>query len=86
MIASILVLAMAAHAQDSSPIVVEGQKPPAEDRKVCRTERETGSRVVKQICRSPNEQRQADVQARNKLNLGNQSPNGPDAFVPPPPE
>lgn len=86
MIASILALAMAAQAQETSPIIVEGQKPPAEDRKVCRTERETGSHMIRKVCRSANEQRQADVQASNKLKLGNRSTKAPDAFVPPPAE
>lgn len=86
MIASILALAMAAQAQQSAPIVVEGQKPPAEDRKVCRTERETGSHMVRQVCRSANEQAQADVAAGNKLKLGNRSTKAPDAFVRPPGE
>jgi hypothetical protein len=90
MIASILAFAVAAQAQTGAqpqtpPIIVEGEKP-AEDKKVCRNVRETGSHRVKQVCRSAIEQRQADIQARNIIKMGNRSPNAPEAFVPPPPE
>lgn len=88
MIASILAMTMAAQAPEAAPappIVVEGQKP-AEEKKVCRNVRETGSHMIKRVCRSAVEQRQTDVQARNTLKLGNRSPNPPEAFVPPPAE
>ena len=86
MIASILAMALAAEAQEAPqppPVVVEGQKP-AGDKKVCRNVRETGSHMFKRVCRSANEQRQADIQARNVLKMGNRDPNAPEAFVPPP--
>ena len=86
MIASILAMAMAAGAQEvpqPPPVVVEGQKP-AGDKKVCRNVRETGSHMFKRVCRSANEQRQADIEARNVLKMGNRDPNAPEAFVPPP--
>ena len=90
MIASMLALAFAVQAQSGAqpqgpPIVVEGEKP-ADEKKVCRNVRETGSHRVKQVCRSAAEQRQADIQARNTIRMGNRSPNAPEAFVPPPPE
>ena len=88
MIASILALAVAGQAQAPAqspppPIVVEGEKPEA-DKKVCRSVRETGSHMFKRVCRSATEQRQADIQARNTIKMGNRDPNAPEAFVPPP--
>jgi hypothetical protein len=38
----------------------------------CRTQRVTGTRMIKKICRTPAQQRQADLDARNKLRLGTQ--------------
>ena len=38
----------------------------------CRTQRATGSRVVKKICKSVEQQRQDDRQARAKLRMGTQ--------------
>lgn len=38
----------------------------------CRTERVTGSRVVKRTCRTAEQQRQADLDARNKMRLQTQ--------------
>ena len=84
MIASILAFAFAAQAQvqaPAPPIVVEGERP-APDKKVCRNVRETGSHMMKKVCRSPTEQRQADIQARNALKMGNRDPNAPEAFLP----
>ena len=86
MIASILAFALAAQAQaqvPAPPIVVEGEKPNA-DKKVCRNIRETGSHMMKRVCRSATEQRQADTQARNTLKMGNRDPNAPEAFLPSP--
>lgn len=84
MIASILAFALAAQAQaqiPAPPIVVEGEKP-APDKKVCRNVRETGSHMMKRVCRSATEQRQADTKARSALQLGNRDPNAPEAFLP----
>ncbi|HET9397744.1 MAG TPA: hypothetical protein VFO45_02900 [Sphingomicrobium sp.] len=36
----------------------------------CRTVRVTGTRIFKKVCRSPEQQRQADLEARNKLRMG----------------
>ena len=83
MIVSILALAIAVQeAPASPPIVVEGEKP-AEQKKVCRNVRETGSHMFKRVCRSAVEQKQIDTQARNTLKMGNKDPNAPEAFLPP---
>ena len=39
----------------------------------CRTERVTGTRMVKRICRTAEQQRQADLEARDKLKMGSHS-------------
>ena len=81
MLASLLSIAFAAAAQQEPPIVVEGQRP--KEKAVCRTERETGSRMVKQICRTPTEQKQVNLKARNALRLGNASNEPTEVFLPP---
>lgn len=81
MLASLLVLATAA-LQEDRPIVVEAERP-ASEKRVCRTERSTGSRVVKQVCKTATEQRKDDQDAQNKLRLGNRSNRPPDAFKSP---
>ena len=48
----------------------------------CRTERVTGSRMVKRICRTPDQQRKADLEARDKLKMGAHS-QSTDAFKAP---
>ena len=78
LVTSFLVAALVA-AQDQ-PIIVEA---PAKEAKVCRTERSTGSRVVKQVCKSAAEQKKDDQDARNKLGMGNRSNRPPEAFTPP---
>jgi len=87
MLTTILALAIAAQAQPASetpPIVVEGEKP-AEQKKVCRNVRETGSHMFKRVCRSAVEQKQIDQQARNTLKMmGNKDSKTPEAFPPPP--
>lgn len=82
MIAPLLFIAAAATVQDNPPIVVESTKP-AEEKKICRTVRETGSRRVKQVCKTVAEQKQDDLDARNKLGLGNRSNRPPDTFKAP---
>ena len=77
MFATMMMLAAAALQQDP-PIIVEGQK--LRERPVCRTERQTGSRVVRQICRTPTEQLQADLDARNKMRLGTSSTQPTETF------
>ena len=83
MFATMIFLASAAIQQDTPaavepPVVVEGQK--LREKPVCRTERQTGSRVVRQVCRTPTEQRQADLDARNKIRLGTSSTQPTEAF------
>jgi len=86
MLASLLFAAAIAQASpaatDNPPVVVEGIKP-AEEKKVCRTVRETGSRMVKQVCRTPAQQRQDDQDAKNKLGLGSRSNTPPATFTAP---
>ena len=43
----------------------------------CRTERVTGSRMVKKVCRTAEQQRQADLQDRTKLRMGSHSQTTP---------
>ena len=81
MLAPLLSIALAAAAQQEPPIIVEGERP--KEKAVCRTERETGSRVVKQICRTPTEQKQTNLKARTTLMLGNRSNEPTEAFVRP---
>ena len=83
MFATMIFLASAAIQQEipvvvEPPVVVEGQK--LREKPVCRTERQTGSRVVRQICRTPTEQRHADLDARNKIRLGSSSTQPTEAF------
>ena len=83
MLAIMMILGAAAIQQErpaaiEPPVIVEGQK--LRERPVCRTERQTGSRVVRQICRTPTEQRQADLDARNKMRLGTSSTQPTEAF------
>ena len=82
MIASILLLALAGQAQAPTPaeppIVVEGKKD-----QNCRLTRETGSRLMKKICRTSDEQRAIDMRARAVLKLGNINPNNPNNSPPP---
>jgi hypothetical protein len=59
------------------PVVVDA---PAQPKRVCRSERSTGSRVVKQICRTAADHAKEDLAAKNKLRLGNQAKGPPDAF------
>ena len=68
-----------ASAPENPPIVVEGEKSTPE-KKVCRTERETGSRMVKRICVTPSESRQVQLQDRAKLRLGNTSTQPTEVF------
>jgi hypothetical protein len=77
MLESLLFIAAATAAMDQ-PIVVEA--PAVEAKKVCRTERSTGSRVVKQVCKSAAEMAKDELDSKNKLRLGNQGNRPPDAF------
>lgn len=79
MIGSLLLVA-AFVAQDQ-PVVVETQRPP-EQKKICRTERSTGSRVVKQVCKTEAERQKEQQDASSALGMGNRSTRPPDAFKP----
>lgn len=81
MLAPLLWIALAVQAEQEPPIIVEGERP--KEKVVCRTERETGSRMVKQICRTPTEQRQVNLKAQNVLRLGNASSEPTEVFVKP---
>lgn len=83
MFATVMILAAAALQQEppvqqEPPIIVEGER--LGEKPICRTERQTGSRLVRQICRTPTEQRQADLEARNKMRLGTSSTQPTEAF------
>jgi hypothetical protein len=67
---------------ENPPILVEGSKAP-EEKKVCRTVRETGSRRVKQVCRTAAQQRQDDLEAKNKLGMGNRTTSPTETFKAP---
>jgi hypothetical protein len=77
-----LILLAAVTAQQEPPIVVEGEKSVV-DKPVCRTERSTGSRVVKQVCKTAEQLQKDDEAARNKLRMGNQSTRPTEAFKAP---
>ena len=81
MLASTLFLAAALAWQENPPVVVEAEKPAEEQ--VCRTVRETGSRRVKNVCKTAAQQKQDDLDARNKLGLGNRTNRPTEAFKPP---
>jgi hypothetical protein len=49
---------------------------------VCRTERSTGSRVVKQVCKTEAERLREQQDAKTTLGMGNRSNRPPDAFKP----
>ena len=80
LITTVMVLAATALQQDP-PVIVEGERP--KEKAVCRTERETGSRMVKKICRTPTEQRRVNMNASNALRLGNRSTEPTEVFLPP---
>jgi hypothetical protein len=79
---SLLVVAALAAAQQNPPVIVEGNRP-VEEKKVCRSVRETGSRMVRQVCKSAGQQRQDEQDAKNKLGLGNRSTSPPETFKAP---
>ena len=81
MLAHLLLIALAVQPDPEPPIIVEGERP--KEKAVCRTERETGSRMVRQICRTPTEQRQINLKAQNALRLGNSSDEPTAVFVKP---
>jgi hypothetical protein len=82
MFTSVLLIALAGQAQapasappsEEQPILVQGKKQADQN---CRRTRETGSHLVKMICRSDAEQRAINTNARNVLKLGNVNPNSP---------
>ena len=71
----ILILAaaasQAAEAPRQPPVAAEQPATELPDVKVtCRTQRVTGTRVIKRVCRSVEQQRQDDLEARNKIRMG----------------
>lgn len=74
-------LLVAAFVAQDQPVIVEGARP-AEEKKICRTERSTGSRVVKQICKTEAERLKEQQDASSALGMGNRSTRPPDAFKP----
>ena len=82
MLESFLFVAALAAAQENPQVIVEGTRP-AEEKKVCRSVRETGSRMVKQVCKTASQQKQDEQDARNKLGLGNRSTSPPETFKAP---
>ena len=68
-----LILMAAASQAAQTPPATEPPGAEAPEIKVtCRTQRVTGTRVIKKVCRSVDQQRQADLEARNKLRMGTQ--------------
>ena len=80
MLVSLLLIAAAA-AEPDQPVVVEGK--PVQEKKICTTKRDTGSRVVRQVCKTAAERQKDAEDAKNKLNMGNRSNRPPDAFKAP---
>ncbi len=72
----LLILSASAVQATGAPPPAPAAEPPASElpeiKVTCRTERVTGTRVVKKVCRNPEQQRQADRDARNKLRMGTQ--------------
>lgn len=73
---NMLLILAASALQAGAPPPAPAAEPPAtelpEIKVTCRTERVTGTRVVKKVCRNPEQQRQADRDARNRLRMGSQ--------------
>jgi hypothetical protein len=67
-----IMLAMAAQAAAEAPAPALPSSANPDIKVTCRVERVTGSRMVKRTCRNVEQQRQADLEARNKLRLGSQ--------------
>jgi hypothetical protein len=79
---TLLVVAAALAAHQDPPVIIEGVKKD-EEKTVCRSFRETGSRMVKQVCKTASKQKQDEQDARNKLGLGNRSTSPPETFKAP---
>jgi hypothetical protein len=67
----ILMAAASQAAQAPPPAEQPGAEAP-EIKVTCRTQRVTGTRVIKKVCRSVEQQRQDNLEARNKLRMGTQ--------------
>jgi hypothetical protein len=71
-----ILVAAALQLADAPPNPPEsGEQPVAEPPEIkvtCRTQRVTGTRVIKKVCRNVEQQRQDDLEARNKLRMGTQ--------------
>lgn len=68
----LLLIALATAAQAATPPPPEKLEELPEVRVTCRTERVTGTRVVKRICRTPEQQKLSDEQARLKMRMNSQ--------------
>jgi hypothetical protein len=62
--------AQTAGAPPQSPAAAQPVTELPEVKVTCRTQRVTGTRVVKKVCRSAEQLRQDDLEARNKLRMG----------------
>ena len=72
---SLTLLAAALQAAETPPPAPAADQPVTELPEIkvtCRTQRVTGTRVIKKVCRNVEQQRQADLEARNKLRMGTQ--------------
>jgi hypothetical protein len=69
MIALLIPFASAALAQAAEPPAPTAGEPP-EITVTCRTQRVTGTRVIKKVCRNVEQLRQDDRDARAKLRMG----------------
>ena len=68
----LILTAAAAQAAETPPATQPAGAEAPVIRVTCRTQRATGTRVIKKVCRTPDQQRQADLEARNKLRMGTQ--------------
>lgn len=72
--------AAAADTPMAAPVVVDGHKADV-DQRLCRTERSLGSRVVKRVCKTADERRKDELDARTNIKLGSGRKGQPtDAF------
>lgn len=69
---TLILLAAASQAAQPAPAAEQPVTDLPEITVTCRTQRVTGTRLVKKICRTQDQQRQADLEARNKLRMGTQ--------------
>ena len=61
--------ALAAEGPMAAPVPLEGQQA-GEDKRICRTQRAIGSRVVKRVCKTAAEREKEELDARTSIKLG----------------